>query len=153
LRCSRSEEEGLLVDFSDDQRRVLLIDCDSVRQPLRVAALRNHEIEVHTASNIADAGHLCRRYFYDLVLLAAEKNSEEAALLSHELGNSKPRQRLALLVGAPQYVCEVGHKRSDRQSADKSLVSSQVPGRAQPEPSQRQLMMDRLSAAALIDTL
>jgi response regulator RpfG family c-di-GMP phosphodiesterase len=87
---------------NNDQRRVLLIDPDSLKQKLRAAALRNCEVEVHTASDAADAGPLWRAYAYDLVLVAAEENSEEAAALCSKLKKSKPKHRIALLVGAPQ---------------------------------------------------
>jgi hypothetical protein len=48
---------------------------------LRTVALRNCEIEVHTASNITDAGRLWAAHSYDLVLLSAQENSDEAAVL------------------------------------------------------------------------
>jgi len=90
-----------------DQRKVLLIDHNSQRQQLRAVALRNCEIEVHTAVNVADAVRLARAHFFDLVLLAAEANSLEAHMLCAELKKGKSR-RIALLVGAPQYIQELG---------------------------------------------
>lgn len=104
----------------NDQRRVLLIDHDSRRQQLRAAALRNCEVEVHPASNVDDASRLCARRSYDLVLLAAEEDSQEAALLSNELKKNRPRQRVALLVGAPQYIREMGRGHVMRQATDKA---------------------------------
>lgn len=62
---------------NNDQRRVLLIDRDSIKKNLRAAALRNCEVEVHTASDAADAGRLWRAHAYDLVLIAAHENSDE----------------------------------------------------------------------------
>ena len=49
---------------NNDQRRVLLIDRDSIEKNLRAAALRNCEVEVHTASDAADAGRLWRAHAY-----------------------------------------------------------------------------------------
>jgi len=69
--------------------------------------LRNSEIEVHPASSVDDAFRLFARRSYDLGLLAAE-DSEEATMLSNELKKSKARQRVALLVGAPEYIREMG---------------------------------------------
>jgi len=91
-----------------DRRKVLLIDRDFMKQQLRAIALRNCKIEVHSASNITDASRLWTVHSYDLVLLAAQENSEEAAALCSELNKSKPKQRIVLLVRAPQYVREVG---------------------------------------------
>lgn len=92
----------------NDQRRVLLIDHDSRRQQLRVAALRNCEVEVHPASNVDDASRLCARRSYDLVLMAAEEDSEEAALLSNELKKNRPRQRVAPFNDPPINTCLCG---------------------------------------------
>ncbi len=44
-----------------------------------------------------------RAHFFDLVLLGAEEDSLEAPLLCAELKKVKSR-RIALLVGAPQYI-------------------------------------------------
>jgi response regulator RpfG family c-di-GMP phosphodiesterase len=135
------------MNFSkDDQRKVLLIDRDCVKQHLRAVALRNCEIEVHTASSISDAGRLWTAHSYDLVLLAALENSEEAAALCSELKKSRPRQRIALLVGAPQYVREINPKRRDAQPADPPLAPSLVMGTTATPPSQWRLMLERLFA-------
>jgi len=136
------------MNFSrDDQRKVLLIDHDSIKQQLRAIALRNCEIEVHTASNVSDAGRLWTAHSYDLVLLAAQENSEEAAVLCSELKKSRPRQRIALLVGAPHYVREVGRKRRDAPPTDASLAPGLVIGTAPTPPSQWHVMLERWLAA------
>jgi response regulator RpfG family c-di-GMP phosphodiesterase len=131
----------------NDQRKVLLIDRDFMKQQLRAIALRNCEIEVHTASNIEDAGRLWTVHSYDLILLAAQENSEEAAALCSELKKSKTKQRIALLVGAPQYVREVGRKRRDAQPADTSLAPRLVIGHPHTQPTHWHVMMERLFAA------
>ncbi|MBV8052518.1 MAG: response regulator [Acidobacteriaceae bacterium] len=92
----------------NDQPRVLLIDHDFRSQQLRTAALRNCEIEVHLAGNLDEAARLWAKHCYNLVLLAAPQNSEEVAVFSSEVNKCKPRPRMALLVGAPEYVREVG---------------------------------------------
>ena len=121
--------------------RVLLIDRDSFKQKLRAAALRNCEVEVHTASDAADAGRLWRAHAYDLVLIAAEENSEEAAGLCSELKKSKPKQRIALLVGAPQYIREMGRSRTETQPSPSLVIGGQT------QATQWQVMMERLLAA------
>jgi response regulator RpfG family c-di-GMP phosphodiesterase len=127
----------------NDQRRVLLIDHDSRRQQLRAAALRNCEVEVHPASNVDDASRLCARRPYDLVLLAAE----EAALLSNELRKNRPRQRVALLVGAPQYIREMGRGPAVHEAAHKQFAPPlAISGNGSPR-SQWQVMLERLLAA------
>lgn len=131
------------MNFSkNDQRRVLLIDRDSLKQKLRAAALRNCEVEVHTASDAADAGRLWKAHAYDLVLLAAQENSEEAAALCSELRKSKPKQRIALLVGAPKYIGEIGRKRTETQPSPRLVIGS-----TQTPATQWHVMMERLLAA------
>jgi len=135
------------MNFStDDQRRVLLIDSDSRKQQLRAVALRNCEVEVHTASNISDAGSLWTRYSYDLVLFAAEEDSDEVILLCSELKRSKPRQRIALLVGAPQYVREVGRKGKNPQPADTAPAPGVAIGATHAQRTQWQGTVELLAA-------
>jgi len=91
-----------------ERRRVLLIDENSRRLNLRATILRNHEVEVHLASCVEDARSLWKNIPYDLVLLAAPENSEKALSIPQQIRKSKPRQRIALLVGPPAYICEIG---------------------------------------------
>jgi len=129
----------------NDQRRVLLIDHDTRRQQLRAAALRNCEVEVHPASNVDDASRLCARRTFDLVLLAAEQDSQEAALL--ELKKNRPRQRVALLVGAPQFIREIGRGHAMSEATGKQLAPPlTISGNERPR-SQWQVMLEHLLAA------
>jgi CheY-like chemotaxis protein len=97
-----------MVHLHPDTRRVLLIDQNPFKQNLRATVLRNYEIEVHTAANARDAESLWISNLYDLILLAAPVDSEEAIALPDQIRKNKPRQRIALLVGAPHYIREVG---------------------------------------------
>jgi len=131
----------------NDQRRVLLIDHDSRRLQLRAVALRNCEVEVHAASNVGEAARLWAKHSYNLVLLAAEQNSQEAALLSNQLEKCKPRPRIALLVGAPQYLREVAREPRDPDPADRRPAPRLVEP-TQLHPTYWQAMMQRLLAVA-----
>src|SRR5271170_1758765 len=99
----------------NDHHRILLIDQNPTKQTLRATILRNHEIEVHTASSVTDAASPWRRNLYDLVLLAAQENSEEAATVSAQIRKINPRQRIGLLVGPPVFVLELGGTREPRR--------------------------------------
>jgi response regulator RpfG family c-di-GMP phosphodiesterase len=129
----------------NDQRKVLLIDHNSQRQQLRAVALRNCEVEVHTAFNINEAARLARAHVFDLVLLAAEEDSLETHLLCAELKKGKSR-RIALLVGAPHYVQELGPRRKDDASPEKHLPLSITIGTTAPQPTQWHVMMEHLLA-------
>lgn len=131
-----------------DQRRVLLIDHDSRRQQLRAAALRNCQVEVDTANNIDEAARLLVKHSYNLVLLAAEQDSQEVALLSRELTRCKPRQRIALLVGAPHYLREVGREPRDPDPANRLPAPGLLAETMQPQPTYWQVMMHHLLAVA-----
>jgi hypothetical protein len=132
---------------TNDRRRVLLIDCNSLKRQVRAAVLRSCEVEVHMADSVADAGSLWTRCSYDLVLLAAEEHSEEAELLCGELRKSKPRQRIALLVGAPQYVCEVGRKHTNVQSIQAAPMPKLEIGSTREQRTRWQGTVERLLAA------
>jgi CheY-like chemotaxis protein len=99
-----------------DHRRILLIDQNITKQKLRATALRNCEIEVHTAGSIQDAASFWKTHQYDLVLLAAQENSREAMLVFAEIRAIHPRQRIGLLVGPPVFVRELGGSRKKAAS-------------------------------------
>jgi CheY-like chemotaxis protein len=89
-----------------DSKRILLIDQNPFKQNLRATILRNYEIEVHTATSAFDAEGLWLANKYDLILLAATESSSQA--VTDQIRRVRPRQRIALLVGAPAYIQEVG---------------------------------------------
>ena len=99
--------------LNQDHRRILLIDQNHIKQNLRATILRNYEIEVHTASNLTDAAALWTRYLYNLVLLAAPENSEEAVTATAQVRQVHPRQRIGLLVGPPVFIRELGGVRRE----------------------------------------
>jgi len=113
-----------------DHRRILLIDQNSIKQNLRATVLRNYEIEVHTATSIADAAKFWATQSYDLVLLAALEDSADALALSGLLGASKNCPRIGLLVGPPAYVRELGGKRKKAET-----IKETFPSRAGLSPS------------------
>jgi len=125
--------------------KVLLIDGNSLKRQVRASVLRSFEVEVHTADCVADAGYLWSRCSYDLVLFAAQEHSEEAALLCGELRKSKPKQRIALLVGAPQYVREIG--KQPRQQPPAVAGTTLKLEQTFAQPTQCQGTLDRLLAA------
>lgn len=73
-----------------DHRKVLLIDSNVVKQTLRANVLRNHEVEVDTASGMDDAERFWTAHAYDLVLLAAQESSDEAATLTKKVREVRP---------------------------------------------------------------
>lgn len=125
--------------------KVLLIDRNSLKRQVRASVLRSYEVEVHTADSVADAGTLWNRCSYDLVLFAAQEHSEEVALLCGQLRKSKPKQRIALLVGAPHYVREIGKQHKEQSSAAAGATPLKIEG-VPVQPTQWQGTVDQLLA-------
>lgn len=119
----------MAVHLYADRQRILLVDRNPRKQNLRASILRNYEIEVHAAGSIGEATSLWKSYSYDLVLLAAQESSEDAMLFSEAIRRIKPRQRIALLVGPPGYLRELG---GARKKAASVRVSSPVHEEARP---------------------
>jgi len=105
-----------------EHRRVLLIDENSRKLNLLATILRNHEVEVHSAAHLEEARSLWKNIPYDLVLLGASGNSDQATLASVQIRKSKPRQRIALLVGPPVYIRELGRPSAKLRSASAPLA-------------------------------
>ncbi|SPE21746.1 hypothetical protein SBA7_10047 [Candidatus Sulfotelmatobacter sp. SbA7] len=114
-----------------ERRRVLLFDENSRKLSLLTTILRNHEVEVHSASRLEDAQSLWKNISYDLVLLAAPENSDQAALASLQIRKIKPRQRIALLVGPPAYIREIGRPPAKTRSAPPPPTPDESPLRPQ----------------------
>ena len=129
-----------------EYKRVLLIDQNPYKQHLRSAALRNCEIKVDTANGLPEAESYWTKFPYDLVLLSAEENSVEAVLLCQGLKQCKYVPRVALLVGAPQFVREIGAKRKISSLTRARTVTPITEPMEQ--PSQWDVMMTRLMAAS-----
>ena len=108
-----------MLHLQRDTWRILLIDQDPFKQNLRATVLRNYQVEVHLAGSRGEAESLWTNNLYDLVLLAAAEGSMEALTLTEHIRRCKPRQRIALLVGAPTYLREIGGipKRMPRKPA------------------------------------
>ena len=109
-----------------DRRTVLLIDQNPLKQKLRATMLRNREIEVHTAESIAHAESLWRTGSYDLVLLAAAEGSEESHLLSAQVRQARPTQRIALLVDPPVYIREVARPTRKKMTSAIEVATPQT---------------------------
>ena len=61
--------------------------------------------------------------FTRTVLLAAQENPEEALAVCAQIREIKPRQRIALLVGPPAFIRELGGKRKKAESIREVLPS------------------------------
>jgi DNA-binding NtrC family response regulator len=128
-----------------DHRRILLVDQNPTTQNRRATILRTYEIEVHTASSVEEAASLSKRHTYDLVLVAAQEDSEQAGALRTQIRAIRPRQRIGLLVGPPAFIRELG---SVRRAATRKKAGSlaEISPSLSPE-SRRELVPSPLASS------
>jgi CheY-like chemotaxis protein len=86
------------------KRRVLLIDISHTKRDVRAEVLRKFGVEVDCAADIAEARAWWKPALYDLVLVNMEKGSGQRDKLCDDLRSASPPQRLAFLVGQPEYL-------------------------------------------------
>lgn len=88
------------------KKRVLLIDTSHAKRDLRVEVLRKLGIEVDSAADIVEARIWWKPALYDLVLISMEKGRGQRDKFCSDARNATPPQRLAFLVGRPEYLAD-----------------------------------------------
>ena len=88
------------------KKRVLLIDTSHAKRDLRAEVLRKFGMDVDSAADIAEARAWWRPALYDLVLINMEKGRGQRDKFCDDLRSATPPQRLAFLVGQPQYLAD-----------------------------------------------
>jgi len=86
------------------KKRVLLVDTSQATRELRSEVMRKFGIDVDCAADIAEARLRWRAVVYDLVLIDAEKGEGYRDKFCDDIRSATPRQRLAFLVGQPEYL-------------------------------------------------
>ena len=89
------------------KKRVLLIDASHATRDLRTEVLRKRGIDVDTAADMLEARSWWRPALYDLVLINLEKGLGQRDKFCDDLRKASPPQRLAFLVGQPQYLSDL----------------------------------------------
>jgi CheY-like chemotaxis protein len=89
------------------KKRVLLIDTSHTTRDLRSEVLRRRGIDVDSAADIAEARAWWRPALYDLVLIHMEKGRGQRDKFCDDLRSATPAQRLAFLVGQPEYLVDL----------------------------------------------
>lgn len=88
------------------KKRVLLIDTSHTKRELRTEVLRKLGVDVDSAADIAEARVWWRPALYDLVLINMEKGRGQRDSFCDDLRSATPPQRLAFLVGQPEYLVD-----------------------------------------------
>jgi CheY-like chemotaxis protein len=95
---------------------VLLIDTSHAKRDVRADVMRKLGIDVDSAADIAEARAWWRPALYDLVLINMEKGRGQRDKFCDDLRSATPPQRLAFLVGEPEYL-------ADSPSGNEELVA------------------------------
>jgi len=95
---------ALCIPDVQKRKRVLLVDTSARKRDLRAEVLRKLEIDVDCASDIGEARCWWKADFYDLVLINMEKGRGHRDEFCEHIRGAKPPQRLAFLVGQPEYL-------------------------------------------------
>ncbi|HYM77480.1 MAG TPA: response regulator [Candidatus Dormibacteraeota bacterium] len=88
----------------EKKKRVLLVDTSSRKRDLRAEVMRKLGINVDCAADIGEARSWWRADLYDLVLINMEKGPGHRDRFCDDVRGATPPQRLAFLVGGPEYL-------------------------------------------------
>lgn len=88
----------------EKKKRVLLVDASPAKRDLRAEAMRKLGMHVDCAVDITEARSWWRADLYDLVLINLEKGGGHRDRFCDDVRGAIPPQRLAFLVGKPEYL-------------------------------------------------
>jgi CheY-like chemotaxis protein len=86
------------------KNRVLLVDTSAHKRSLRAEIMRKLGMDVDCAADIGEARSWWRADLYDLVLINMEKGEGYRDQFCEDVRSASPLQRLAFLVGKPEYL-------------------------------------------------
>jgi hypothetical protein len=95
---------SLPVPVPEKKKRVLLVDASAHKRDLRADVMRKLGINVDCAADIVEARSWWRAALYDLVLINIEKGLGHRDRFCDDVRGATPPQRLAFLVGGPEYL-------------------------------------------------
>jgi CheY-like chemotaxis protein len=102
------------------KKRVLLVDVSHSKRDLRAEVMRKLGIDVDCAADIAEARSWWRAALYDLVLINVERGRGHRDSFCEDLRGATPPQRLAFLVGKPEYLASSPNGDEELLAQDKS---------------------------------
>jgi len=98
------------------KKRVLLVDTSHAKRELRAEVMRKFGMDVDCAADVDEARSWWKADFYDLVLINMEKAQGYRDKFCDDLRSATPPQRLAFLVGQPEYVANSPHADEESQA-------------------------------------
>jgi CheY-like chemotaxis protein len=118
------------------KKRVLLVDISQAKRDLRAEVLRKFGMDVDCAADIAEARSWWRPALYDLVLINMEKGWGQRDRFCDDLRSATPPQKLAFLVGQPEYLADSPHADEElaTENADKQAAVGSAKGAFPADP-------------------
>jgi CheY-like chemotaxis protein len=106
------------------KKRVLLVDTAQSKRELRAEVMRKFGMDVDCAADIAEARSWWRAALYDLVLINMGKGHGHRDKFCDDVRSATPPQRLAFLVGQPEYLAEAPNGDAEllAQNGDEQIV-------------------------------
>ena len=104
------------IPSEDKRKRVLLVDNSQTKRELRAEVMRKVGMDVDCAADITEARIWWRAGLYDLVLINMEKGHGYRDKFCDDVRSATPPQRLAFLVGQPEYL-------ADSANADNEILA------------------------------
>ena len=95
---------AVAVVASNRKKRVLLVDSVASKRDLRARVLRQMGVEVDCAADVSEARALWQADSYNLVLLDVRREPANVEAFCTEMQDAKTPQRIAYLVGKPEYL-------------------------------------------------
>lgn len=95
------------------KKRVLLLDTSQTKRDLRADVMRKLGIDVDCAADVLEARCWWRADLYNLVLIHVAGESDSRDKFCTDLRSATPPQRIAFLVGGPEYLAPAPYSHSD----------------------------------------
>jgi hypothetical protein len=111
------------------KKRVLLLDTSQTKRDLRADVMRRLGIDVDCAADILEARSWWRADLYNLVLINVAGETGSRDEFCNDLRCATPPQRIAFLVGGPEYLAAAPHSdaashETDAEALHKELVAA-----------------------------
>ena len=116
-----ASEPSAPIPVAVKKKRVLLVDTSHAKRDLRAEVLRKRGMYVDSAADMAEARSWWRPGLYDLVLINMKRGQGQRDKFCNDLRSATPQQRLAFLVGQPEYLV-------DLPNADQELLMESEEG-------------------------
>jgi hypothetical protein len=108
------------------KKRVLLLDTSQTKRDLRADVMRKLGIEVDCAADVLEARCWWRADLYNLVLINAAGEADSRDKFCTDMRSATPPQRIAFLVGSPEFLAAAPHSDAAPAEADADAIHKEM---------------------------